>query len=88
VCGKPPAEQTSLDADVAILTSAEIWAAIKAEPKDGGIEGVQPREKLQTWDTVEYGPISQKSIRSTLVSRFPGRIQIVDQEVLSSVDRK
>ena len=58
-------EQASLDSDVVVLTSAEVWDAVKKE-----IEGQYIETKPQSYETVEYGTISQRMIASILEDRF------------------
>jgi len=59
--------QMSLDGDTVIIENGEIWSTIKAEIEGNDIPG-----RPQSYETAEYGPISQKKIASILEDRFEG----------------
>jgi hypothetical protein len=60
-------QQASLNEDEVVLTSVDIWTRFKADVKGG----IMP-QKPQTYDTTDYGPVSQRQLASIIEDRFGG----------------
>ena len=64
---KQEQKQVLLDNDIVILKSASIWDAFMREA-----DGKVLPHKLQSIETAEFGPISQKNIASIIKDKFVG----------------